>query len=183
MLAFWIDSHNLTRLTGLADSFTGVLFTDQTISSITGKLLDSNGVQVGDDIPFVYDEPGKWHAVWQRTMTEGATHRLRVEIIVRALLPALLSGARPDVQDGARQPLLRKALQDRVRQVWGPLLLVVLLTGCTRTILIPPGEPVRIRETIKNAKVWVIDKDGKPVAGVVDIPPGWYALPVDLKEQ
>jgi len=107
-----------------------------------------------------------------------------IEIIVRALLPALLSGATPVVQDGARQPLLRKALEDRVRQVWGPLLLVVLLgTGCTRTILIPAGEPVRIRETIRNAKVWVVDKDGQPTPGVLDIPEGWYALPVDLKEQ
>ena len=106
-----------------------------------------------------------------------------VEIVIRALLPALLSGATPAVQDGARQSLLRKALQDRVRDVWGPLVLVMLLTaGCNRTIYVQPGEPVRIRETIKNAKVWVMDKEGQPTPGVMDIPAGWFALPVDLKE-
>ena len=55
------------------------------------------------------------------------------------------------------------------------------MAGCshTRTIYVPAGEPVRLRETIRKAKVWVAGEDGKPVAGVMDLPEGWYALPVD----
>jgi hypothetical protein len=53
----------------------------------------------------------------------------------------------------------------------------VCLSGCTRTILVPPGEPVRLREPIPQAKVWVADKDGNEVPGEVDLPEGWYALP------
>lgn len=50
--------------------------------------------------------------------------------------------------------------------------------GCaTRVVLVPSGEPVRLRETIRDAKVWVADKDGKEIPAVADLPEGWYALP------
>lgn len=50
--------------------------------------------------------------------------------------------------------------------------------GCvTRVVLVPPGEPVRLRETIRQAKIWVADKDGKEIPAVADLPEGWYALP------
>jgi hypothetical protein len=39
------------------------------------------------------------------------------------------------------------------------------------------GDPVRLRQNVKKVKVWVYDKDGKPVAGEADLPEGWYALP------
>ena len=52
--------------------------------------------------------------------------------------------------------------------------------GCgVRTVYVPHGEPVRLRETIEDAKVWVLDETGEPVAGKMDLPEGWYALPVD----
>jgi len=58
------------------------------------------------------------------------------------------------------------------------IFVIACSSGCaTRTVLIPPGEPVRLRETIRHAKVWVADKDGKEIPGVVDLPEGWYALP------
>ena len=62
------------------------------------------------------------------------------------------------------------------------LLPFMLLTGCVRTVYVPHGTPVRLRETVKDAKVWVKDADGKPIAGKMDLPEGWYALPVDDEE-
>ncbi len=68
------------------------------------------------------------------------------------------------------------------------LLPILLLTGCgggapfTRTIYVPDGTPVRLRETVRDAKVWVKDADGKPVAGKMDLPEGWYALPMPEDE-
>jgi len=59
--------------------------------------------------------------------------------------------------------------------------LPILLTGCaggspfTRTIYVPHGTPVRLRETIKDA-------DGQVVPGKMDLPEGWYALPVEDEE-
>jgi hypothetical protein len=47
---------------------------------------------------------------------------------------------------------------------------------------VPDGTPVRLRETVKDAKVWVKDADGKPVAGKMDLPEGWYALPMPEDE-
>ena len=63
-----------------------------------------------------------------------------------------------------------------------PILLLTSGAGCVRTIYVPHGTPVRLRETVKNAKVWVKDADGKPVAGKMDIPNGWYALPLEEDE-
>ena len=58
------------------------------------------------------------------------------------------------------------------------IFVLVCLSGCaSRTILVPPGEPVRLRETVRAAKVWVADKDGREIPGVVDLPAGWYCLP------
>jgi len=68
------------------------------------------------------------------------------------------------------------------------LLPILVLTGCgggapfTRTIYVPHGTPVRLRETVQDVKVWVKDADGTPVAGKMDLPEGWYALPVDDEE-
>lgn len=63
---------------------------------------------------------------------------------------------------------------------WLGVLLVIalLIAGCAvRTIYIPYGEPVRLREPIRNAKVWVADKSGKETPGEMDLPEGWYCLP------
>ena len=67
------------------------------------------------------------------------------------------------------------------RLIWF-LLPVLLLTGCaSRTVYVADGTPVRLRETVRSANVWVLDKSGEPVAGVMDLPEGWYCLPVPLE--
>ena len=59
------------------------------------------------------------------------------------------------------------------------LLPILLLPGCgVRTIYVPHGTPVRLRETVEDVKVWVKDADGEPVPGRIDLPEGWYALPM-----
>jgi hypothetical protein len=81
-------------------------------------------------------------------------------------------------------------LRGRIRATWGRTVTVAILiiatcsaSGCwfqsTRTVYVKDGQPVRIRETIKNAKVWVMGADGNPVAGKMDLAEGWYALPMD----
>jgi hypothetical protein len=62
------------------------------------------------------------------------------------------------------------------------LLPILLLTGCVRTIYVPHGTPVRLRETVKDVKVWVKDAGGEPVAGRMDLPEGWYAVELDDEE-
>jgi len=58
------------------------------------------------------------------------------------------------------------------------LLLSVFLPGCgNRTIYVKDGSPVRLRQTIKGAAVWVEDSKGVPVEGKVDLQEGWYCLP------
>jgi len=61
------------------------------------------------------------------------------------------------------------------------VMVVGLLYACAPTSLnvvyVPPGKSVQIRETVKDAKVWVMGSDGLPIPGVMDIPEGWYCLP------
>jgi hypothetical protein len=67
--------------------------------------------------------------------------------------------------------LLRKTL---------PLLLICGIAfslGCgTRTIYVKKTDPVRLREKLYGVKVWVFDKNGNAVAGVLDLDEGLYVL-------
>lgn len=103
--------------------------------------------------------------------------------VIRTFLPAVVTAAKPTAEDGDKATTLRDTLRERVRGTWGRgvvvLLLCVALAGCAaRTIYVPDGTPVRLRETLKNVQVWVLDKDQKPVATKMNIPEGWYALPL-----
>ena len=69
-----------------------------------------------------------------------------------------------------------------IRKLIPFLIPILLLTGCVRTIYVPHGTPVRLRETVKDVKVWVKDADGEPVAGRMDIPEGWFSLPMPEEE-
>jgi len=56
---------------------------------------------------------------------------------------------------------------------------IVSLGGCvrTRTVLIPPGEPVQLAEPVK-ARVY-IDVEGRRVRSEnrISLPEGWWCLP------
>lgn len=105
--------------------------------------------------------------------------------LLSVLLPALVRQSRPTAEEARPQPELRARLRQRVREGWGKaagtgivLLMLPLLAGCaTCTVYVPDGEPVRLREPVKAAKVWVLGADGKPAPGVMDLPAGWYCLP------
>jgi len=102
--------------------------------------------------------------------------------VLRALLPALFEQAKDTAEDGRRRPKLRDDLRNEVRRTWGRCAVIVLmlaLSGCgVRTVYVRDGEPVRLREAIPQAKVWVLDADGKAQASTMDLPEGWYCLPV-----
>jgi uncharacterized lipoprotein YajG len=69
------------------------------------------------------------------------------------------------------------------RLIWF-LLPILLLTGCaSRTVYVSDGTPVRLRETVRNAKVWIKGADGEPVAGEMDVPNGWYCLPLPEEDE
>ena len=105
--------------------------------------------------------------------------------VLQVLIPALFKAATPPAEDSAPQPEVKRRLRQRVRQTWAVILLGILfITGCAnRTILVPEGEPVRLRETIRNAKVWVMGANGKPTAGKMDLPAGWYCLALPPEDE
>jgi len=103
--------------------------------------------------------------------------------IIKALFPWAIEQTKSTAQDGDPDIETRDKLRKQVQSHWFCILLLCLLiTGCTRTVYVPHGTPVRLRETVKNAKVWVKNSDGQVVAGMMDLPEGWYCLPVDVEE-
>jgi hypothetical protein len=111
-----------------------------------------------------------------------------IALVLGVLLDLFSKRARPTAEDGDADAQLRDRLRARVRQYWPVVLvgaLMLSVCGCgsgapfTRTIYVPDGTPVRLRETIHSAKVWVKDADGQAVPGRMDLPEGWYCLPVD----
>lgn len=110
-----------------------------------------------------------------------------VTVVLRVILPAVFSHKPDTMENAASQNAVRNRLRKKIRATWKtPVVLILIaaatcpLGGCwfrqVRTVYIEDGQPVRLRETIKSAKVWVPGKDGTPVAGVVDLPEGWYCL-------
>lgn len=59
--------------------------------------------------------------------------------------------------------------------------IATMVAGCanTRTVYVPHGQAVRLRETVKEVKVWVKTEGGEIVPGTLDLPEGWYCLPKD----
>ena len=102
--------------------------------------------------------------------------------VLQAVLPAMIN-RKDTFEDAKKQISLKKRLNEKIDNSWGkvavPLILAcLLLGGCTNKIIyVADGEPVKIRETIEDAKVWTLDSSGTPVAGKMDIPAGWFALP------
>jgi len=88
--------------------------------------------------------------------------------VLQALLPWVVKRSRPTAEDAGPDLDTRDKLRAKVRDG----------AGCVRTIYVPHGTPVRLRQTVKDAKVWVKDSGSEPVAGRMDIPEGWYCLPV-----
>ena len=110
-----------------------------------------------------------------------------IAAILRAILPAVAgavgAAAAPTAEDAACRPELRGRLVERIRATWGTAAILAaacMLGGCglfTRTVYVPHGEPVRLRRTSPAARIWAVDAAGKPVAGKMDLPEGWYCLP------
>jgi hypothetical protein len=61
---------------------------------------------------------------------------------------------------------------------------LVFLFACTnKVVYVPHGDAVKLRQDIKNVKVWVKTKDGEIVPGKMDLHNGWYCLPLEDDEK
>lgn len=114
--------------------------------------------------------------------------RLFFGAVLHAFFPAAFAEAKKSLRDTAEdalpQPELKARLQRRIRDRWRGAAVAGVLTfaclagsGCgTKAIFVQDGEPVRLREPVKNAAVWVLDAEGRAVASTVDLPAGWYVV-------
>jgi len=55
-------------------------------------------------------------------------------------------------------------------------IIVFFLIGCATTdvVYVPPGDAVKLRETVKNVKVWVKTTDKIVLPGTTDLYEGWF---------
>ena len=57
------------------------------------------------------------------------------------------------------------------------LALLITLSSCfTRTIYVPDRVPVRLREDVKDVKVWVVAEDGTIHEGTMTLREGWFII-------
>ena len=59
------------------------------------------------------------------------------------------------------------------------LIFCLSLSGCTmftRTVYVPDGASVRLRQPLKYVKIWAKQIDGSIAEGRMDIPEGWFLL-------
>lgn len=57
--------------------------------------------------------------------------------------------------------------------------LFLAIACVNKVVYVPHGDAVKLRETIKKAKVWVKTKEGDIVPGTMDLPNGWFCLPLE----
>ena len=58
------------------------------------------------------------------------------------------------------------------------LLCLIFVSGCfTRTVYVPAGQPVRLRQNVGPVKVWVKDEAGKPVPSEKVLEEGGFYSP------
>lgn len=120
-----------------------------------------------------------------------------MEKIIKAILESLLAFFWPilntpkEAENGEavndREEKLKEKIKRDTKAKTNLLIMVSLslfyVTGCTtKTVYVPDGKAVQLRQRVKNCKVWVWDKDGKRVAGKMTLPEGWYALPLEEEE-
>jgi nitrogen fixation protein len=90
---------------------------------------------------------------------------------------------KPEMTDGKTNDKIKQAGASKIKHTPPliALLFITLLLGCNRTVYVPNGAVVRLRDDIENVVVWVQTEDGW-VAGKLTIPEGWYCMPLTDKE-
>jgi hypothetical protein len=59
------------------------------------------------------------------------------------------------------------------------IILLLIIQGCTlmapkiKTIYVPEGDAVMLRQDVKNVDIWAKTKDNEPVAGKMTLEEGW----------
>lgn len=64
-------------------------------------------------------------------------------------------------------------------------LLAMVVSGCaifTRTVYVPDGKAVRLRQDVKNVKIWVKEVGGNTAEGRMTLKEGWYCKPMPQEE-
>ena len=52
------------------------------------------------------------------------------------------------------------------------------LCGCfTRTVYVPAGKAVRLRQDVRSVAIWAKDAEGKLAPGTIDLKEGWFVVP------
>jgi len=101
--------------------------------------------------------------------------------LLKIILPAILNKSNDSYAEAHRQKDLTMNIKSRINNVWGQrlsvLLLCCFLSACyTKTIYVPDQVPVRLRQELKDVKVWVVAEDGSVYESTMDLKEGWFVI-------
>lgn len=93
--------------------------------------------------------------------------------------------AKPKQQTAKKNQSIKDAAANKINKPpKAPLVAILLLTGamgCNRTVYVPEGAALRLREDTAKRKVWIETDEGW-IAGKIVIPEGYYCLPLSDEE-
>lgn len=109
--------------------------------------------------------------------------------LVVEIIKWLFGSAKPKMVEaeapGQQEDTMRARLKKEGWIIGFILITCVSMTGCdwfTRTVYVPSGKAVRLRQDVQNVKVWVKTKDGETIPGSMTLKEGWFVLPVEPTE-
>jgi hypothetical protein len=104
--------------------------------------------------------------------------------LLSALLPGIIKellNIKPTMAEGKSDGRTEKRLKKKIKKRWSksklPLIVfIIIFAGCgVKTVYVPEGDAVKLRETLKDVKVWVKPaKPAEPIAGKLTLYEGWY---------
>lgn len=94
--------------------------------------------------------------------------------VLQIVLNMILNAKKKLVKE-TKNPSIKKAQLKKIRNMLLVIVFVSIFSGCvTRVVYIEPGSSVRLRQPVKNCKVWV-NVEGEWEEAIMTVPEGWYA--------
>ena len=103
-----------------------------------------------------------------------------ITAILAKVVPAWIKKSKQSMDKGAKPGTQEGKIKEKLKKDGWIVVFFAIFLFCscaTRVVYIEPGKSVRLRETVKNVKVWVKTDQGEVLPGVADLKEGGFYIP------